>query len=103
VPTVLKSGGLNLLEPSGTIQACNGIAIPLPLLDVTLKWYSLEKVCVFVSATTDISAPLITKVDKFYCFYEAILDMYWESLEVKAALKFTSGHTVLTLHSDRCL
>jgi hypothetical protein len=26
VPTVLKSGSLNLLEPSGPIQACNGIA-----------------------------------------------------------------------------
>jgi hypothetical protein len=26
VPIVLKSGGLNLLEPSGPLQACNGIA-----------------------------------------------------------------------------
>jgi len=26
---VLKSGSLNLLEPSGPVQACNGIAIPL--------------------------------------------------------------------------
>jgi len=24
----LKSGSLNLLEPSGTVQACNGIALP---------------------------------------------------------------------------
>jgi len=31
VPTVLKSGSLNLLEPSGPVQACNGIALPLPL------------------------------------------------------------------------
>jgi hypothetical protein len=28
--TVLKSGSLNLLEPSGPVQACNGIALPLP-------------------------------------------------------------------------
>jgi hypothetical protein len=27
---VLKSESLNLLEPSGTVQACNGIALPLP-------------------------------------------------------------------------
>jgi len=26
---VLKSGSLNLLEPSGSVQACNGIALPL--------------------------------------------------------------------------
>jgi len=30
VPIVLKSGSLNLLEPSGLVQACNGIALPLP-------------------------------------------------------------------------
>ena len=30
MPTVLKSGSLNLLEPSGPLQACNGIALPLP-------------------------------------------------------------------------
>jgi len=26
--TVLKSGSLKLLEPSGSVQACNGIALP---------------------------------------------------------------------------
>jgi len=29
VPIVLKSGSLNLLEPSGPVQACNGIVLPL--------------------------------------------------------------------------
>jgi hypothetical protein len=29
-PIVLKSGSLNLLEPSGPVEACNGIALPLP-------------------------------------------------------------------------
>ena len=28
VPNVLKSGSLNLLVPSGPVQACNGIAVP---------------------------------------------------------------------------
>jgi len=32
VPIVLKSGSFNLLEPSGPVQACNGIALPLLLL-----------------------------------------------------------------------
>jgi hypothetical protein len=27
VPTVYKSGSLNLLEPSGPVQACNGTAL----------------------------------------------------------------------------
>jgi len=29
VPIVLKSGNLILLEPSGPVQACNGISLPL--------------------------------------------------------------------------
>jgi hypothetical protein len=28
----LKSGSLNLLEPSGPVQVCNGIALPLPFI-----------------------------------------------------------------------
>ena len=32
MPIVLKSGSLNLLEPSGPVQACNGIALPLYVL-----------------------------------------------------------------------
>jgi hypothetical protein len=31
VSIVLKSGSLNLLEPSGPVKACNGIALPLLL------------------------------------------------------------------------
>jgi hypothetical protein len=27
---VIKSGNLNLMAPSGPLQACNGIALPLP-------------------------------------------------------------------------
>jgi len=33
VPIVLKSGSLNLLELSGPVQACNGIALPLASTD----------------------------------------------------------------------
>jgi len=29
---LLKSGSLNLLEPSGPVQACNGITLPLPYI-----------------------------------------------------------------------
>jgi len=28
MPILLKYGSLNLLEPSGPVQACNGIAFP---------------------------------------------------------------------------
>jgi len=32
VPIVLKSGSLNLLEPSVPVHACNGIAVPLYII-----------------------------------------------------------------------
>ena len=32
VPIILKSENLNLLEPSGPVQACNGFALPLPYI-----------------------------------------------------------------------
>jgi len=39
VPNVLKSGNLNLLEPSGPVQACNGIALPF-YSPITLPFFS---------------------------------------------------------------
>jgi hypothetical protein len=32
VPIILKSGRLKPLEPEGLVQACNGIALPLPAI-----------------------------------------------------------------------
>jgi len=37
---VMKSGNLNFLETSGTLQARNGTALPLPLL--LLNWIDLK-------------------------------------------------------------
>jgi len=33
---VTKSGNLNFLEPSGSLQACSGIALPLPFYKISL-------------------------------------------------------------------
>jgi hypothetical protein len=38
VPIVLKSGSLNLLETSGPVQACNGIALPYNVFTNILAW-----------------------------------------------------------------
>jgi len=39
VPTVKKSGGLNLLEPCGPVQACNGTALPfISIPHYSVKW-----------------------------------------------------------------
>jgi hypothetical protein len=41
VPIVLKSGSLNLLEPSGPVKACNGIALPFTIAE-TVKLHRLH-------------------------------------------------------------
>jgi len=46
MPIVLKSGNLNLLEPSGPVQACNGIALRKQLyltylLCNTCRWHCI--------------------------------------------------------------
>jgi hypothetical protein len=37
VPIFLKLGSLNLLEPSGPVKVCNGIAMPLPCLKLLIE------------------------------------------------------------------
>jgi len=62
VPNVLKSGSLNLLEPSGPVQDCNGIDLPLPLP--------------LLSATTSTTLERYTKVQrKREGKYPLILDL----------------------------
>jgi hypothetical protein len=56
VPIVLKSLSLSLLEPSGPIQACNGICFTLLLLLVKScpfkRTRNYQKLCIFVIASS---------------------------------------------------
>jgi len=48
----MKSGSLNLLESSGPVQACNGIALPLPeCQSKCCMWYLLYCKCSFQTST----------------------------------------------------
>ena len=58
VPTVLKSGSLNLLEPSGPVQAYNGITLP----SFTLSEYRLYFV---VEQTNTRCQPLLQTADHY--------------------------------------
>jgi hypothetical protein len=66
VPIVLKSGSLNLLEPSGPVKACNGIALPLCKIKIInilwqiynciihcCAWLNLSPVLLFTCAQRD--------------------------------------------------
>ena len=43
MPIVLKSGSLNLLEPSGPVQACDGIALPSSVSSHVF-WFEMPQV-----------------------------------------------------------
>ena len=57
----MKSGNLNFLEPSGPLQACNGTALPLPLLytgnaflfrcSYSSPWYAWQSTNAFARAS----------------------------------------------------
>jgi hypothetical protein len=78
VPIVLKSGSLSLLEPSGPVQACNGIAVPLALYPHTLT--------IIVHKHVHGTGKL--RWLRNYC--GPIKNMLWESLEGNCALVFNS-------------
>jgi hypothetical protein len=61
VPTVLKFGSLNLLEPSGAVQAFNGIALLFMSYDM-IKLECLSDICI----------PLMVQ---FYRGYKKMLDI----------------------------
>jgi hypothetical protein len=59
VPTVLKSGSLNLLEPSGPVKACNGIALLLlclpNLVKLTVQFLKGHNVCKWTDTRNSLS------------------------------------------------
>jgi hypothetical protein len=68
---VTKSGNRNFLEPSGPVQACNGTALPLPLLYSS----NLSKICVLIFTPLQF-------VHLFYNLSKFILLMYFISAAV---------------------
>jgi hypothetical protein len=52
VPIVLKSGSLNLLESSGPVKGCNGIALSLRLLETQRDCIATYKELTQQSVTT---------------------------------------------------
>jgi hypothetical protein len=65
---VMKSGNLNFLEPSGPLQACNGTALPLPIIKRVLsppsRMLSLSiyvAAWVTVSLGHDVNSPTLLK------------------------------------------
>ena len=59
MPTVLKSGSLNHLEPSGPVQACNGIALPFTIF---LSSFTLCNTSSSLTRSVQLSSPSFTSI-----------------------------------------
>jgi hypothetical protein len=62
-PIVLKSGSLNVLEPSGPVQACNWIA--LPYIYIYLYIYEALERVLGPSCGLELSIPAVHKQNNF--------------------------------------
>jgi hypothetical protein len=60
VPIVLKFGSLNLLEPSGPVKACNGIALPFYLIRDVVEGFGDFKGQVIISVKYSDNLVLLT-------------------------------------------
>jgi hypothetical protein len=50
VPIFLKSGSLDLLEPSGPVKACSGIALPLLYHTINIVGYMVITLVGFINS-----------------------------------------------------
>ena len=70
MPIVLKSGSLNLLEPSGPVQSCNGVALPLSKHIYMIDIYNGDVVFCEVRAEdeeTSDDLKITTEIDGVLC------------------------------------
>ena len=85
MPIVVKSGSLNLLEPSGTVQACNEIAVHFEyviLIAFPRQEWLLERASVLRLYVLCLSCRLFTAVIRIkcqtlyhaFCRYEGVPD-----------------------------
>jgi hypothetical protein len=58
VPIVLKSVSLNLLEPSGPVQPCNGIALPFNFSIISADEVMMGAVGSFVTSGNSTALPV---------------------------------------------
>jgi len=100
MPIVLKSGSLNLLEPSGPVQACNGIAL-LYCITSSFHWlifFLRPKICL------GLFCPLFTQekstLNKCYMVIYNIYIIWYVSFPFRCSdFKFSSS----TVKVQKCL
>jgi len=96
VPIVLKFGSLNFLELSGPVQACNGIALLLPLPLLTFIRFKLIKLSVFAGLLIWV-VTLNVLVSRKYLHNFNALTLYvreWGKLKFDACRNMAPGQFV---------
>ena len=76
---VMKSGNLNLLEPSGPLQACNGTALPLLLQSVTEGPDVVVKITVWCWVVLVWDLVLETASPDKFIWFSSVIVSCWDS------------------------
>jgi len=96
VPIVYKSESLNLLETLGSVQAYNGIALPLPLLSFSACDKSVNVAL----------AQVFGHIDNMSILFEFLIicstDILIHAHDFSKALYFIRGHAVAQLVEALC-
>jgi hypothetical protein len=82
----LKSGSLNLLEPSGPVQACNGNASPLLLTGVIITLFLGITFSRFISLDSKLYGVLLNFVKDLFSIFANDLGV-WNALKIQGLLQ----------------
>jgi len=116
VPTVWKSGSLNLLEPSWPVQACNWIALPFIRISaiclyspIVGQWYISDQGCDlplaenFVLPKWTRSVPVCSTCPAHWLLQQMKIQSEKRNVEVTAfrELGYINDRTSFPLHSSK--
>jgi len=87
VPIVLKSGSLNLLEPSGSVQACTEIALPMlyGTSNYTLKKKLRKLAAVWACALKNVRQPCPRRIKLKEYRFEGVSNL-WPARDILPSL-----------------
>jgi len=97
VPTVLKSGSLSFLEPSGPVQACNWIALPFLLYIICI--YNIQYITIYI--IHNITAKAVLKFGSEAWVLKKREEQHLEAAQMKF-LRHLLGITKLDKEKNQC-
>jgi hypothetical protein len=113
VPFTIKSGSLNLLEPSGSVTVCNGIALPFTFQYTSsiFKHFRLVQLIFLKTEISTIRRNVSLNARTYYYFFltairltpgdSSTVHIYTQTIHPVAAVQYTLTHKQYTEYRER--